>query len=109
MSATRISEVFAEIMAYAARVGVSRIDTIEGCWEFEPGPGWFIAVNGHKTPTPCSRSKVPVAPFTAYIEWHGWPAGVVGLRQGFIAAGTEANEATLIAALKAGPAAIGGA
>jgi hypothetical protein len=96
-----ISEVFIAIMAYAEKQGVRRINELDGCWEFSPAEGWFLAVNGHDVPKRCSKNA-DVPPFHAYVEWHGWPAGIVGPKSGILAAGTEANEDNLIAALNGG-------
>lgn len=44
---------------------------------------------------------VTVEPFHCYIEFNGWPAGVVAPWGGVIAAGDVANEAAFLAAVKA--------
>lgn len=95
-----ITELFAAIVQYGARRGVEGINTLPGCWEFEPAPGWFIAVNGHDEKMSLSkRSDVLVDPFTAYVEWHGFPAGIITPTSGILAAGSEANEQALLTAL----------
>lgn len=102
MSASKeegIAELFAAIVAYGAKKGITRINTMPCCWEFEPTPGWFIAVNGHAEKRPLIDKDVMVEPFTAYVEWHGFPAGIITPRGGILAAGSEANEEALLKAL----------
>lgn len=96
-----ISEVFAEAVELATRLGVERIDRLPGCWEVQVDKQWWIAMNGHKEPTACSKGGTPIPPFHLYVEFNGFPAGVIGMRTGMIAAGAAANEDALIAALKA--------
>ena len=96
-----ISEAFMEIVELAGRLGVSRIDKIPGCWEVDVDGRWWVAVNGHREPTKCSRASTPLEPFEAYVEFNGWPAGGLTPAGGWIAAGGVANEDTFIEALKA--------
>lgn len=88
------------IMAYAERHGVQQINQLPGCWEFQPGEGWFVAVNGHNTPAQCSHGT-EVPPFHAYIAWNEFPAGIIGPTDGVLAAGSVANESSLLSALRA--------
>lgn len=94
-----ICEAFGEIVTLALARGVYRINALPGCWELELDEHWWLAVNGHREVTRCSRG-VDVQPFSAYVEFNGWPAGVFTPAGGVLAAGTLANEATLIAALR---------
>jgi hypothetical protein len=93
--------VFIEIAHMANRLGASPLSRYEDCWEYQVSDGWWIAVNGHAEPRRCSHNNIEVPPFTAYIEWNGWPAGFIDPRGGDMAAGELANEDTLVAALKA--------
>ena len=95
-----LSVIFAEVVDLAGRMGVKRIDKLPACWEVDLGGGWWFAVNGHTKPVKCSRGPV-VDPVHCYVEFHGWPAGLVTPGGGTIAAGELANEDTLIAALRA--------
>lgn len=95
-----ITEAFAEIVKLAERRGVARINDLPGCWEPEIGGEWKIALNGHREPAK-SSSGAEVPPFSAYIEYNGWPAGVIDPSGGIIAAGECANEDAFIAALRA--------
>ncbi len=64
----------------------------------DPDEGWYVAVNGHRHEVEVRGSKVP--PFTAYVQWNGWPAGLLTPMQGTIAAGEAANGETLVAWLQ---------
>jgi hypothetical protein len=95
-------EVLVQIVELAARLGVVGINKIDGCWEHQVDAHWWFAVNGHPEATECSKgTKVP--PFAAYIEFNGWPAGIVDPGGGTLCAGAVGNEANLIAALAASP------
>lgn len=76
------------------------VNQYEGCWEVAVDDNWWIALNGHKEAVKCSRGA-SVPPFTAYVEWNGWPAGFIDPRGGALAAGEAANEDTFCAAVKA--------
>jgi hypothetical protein len=95
-----ISEAYIEVVNLARAIGVTRIDLMEGCWEHQIDDQWWIAMNGHKKPTKCSAGAT-VPPFEMYVQFNGWPAGVVAPNGGIIAAGELANEDTFIAAVKA--------
>lgn len=98
-------EVMCLVVDLAEAMGVRSIKDLPGCWEVDLGGGWWMAVNGHREPTRCSRQPEKfaggVAPFCAYFEFNGWPAGVISPRDGCMAAGAAANEGTLVEALKA--------
>jgi hypothetical protein len=93
-------EAFAEIAALASRLGIASIGKLPGCWEHRIDDHWWIAVNGHPAVQKSSTGK-SVPPFSAYVEFCGWPAGIVNPYGGLIAAGDAANEDTFIAALRA--------
>ena len=92
---------FARIAELAHALGVGAINRLSGCWEHRIDEHWWVAVNGHSTATRESSGRVDVPPCTAYVEFNGLPAGIIGPSGGVIAAGAAANEATLIAALEA--------
>ena len=95
-----ITEVFVEIAALAERIGVAPINALLGCWEHQVDPHWWIAVNGHAEPVQCSMgTKVPS--FSAYVQFNGWPAGIINPFGGTLVAADAANEDTFIAALQA--------
>ena len=60
---------------------------------------WWIAINPHDEKLKCSHGPV-VEPFTMYVEFNGWPAGIVTMNGGMFAAGSAANEDAFIDALK---------
>ena len=97
---SHITEAFAEIAALANRLGIHDITRFPGCWEHQIDEHWWMAVNGHREKIACSSGeKVP--PFSAYVRFNGWPAGVIDPAGGIIAAGEVANEDAFIEALKA--------
>ena len=56
---------------------------------------WVVKVNGHR------EQVESVPPFSALLEFNGWPAGIIDPFGGTIAAGELANEDTFIAAMEA--------
>lgn len=71
-------------------------------WIHKLDENWTIAVNGHPTkeivkPEGCMLCDLPG--YHAAVWWNGWIAGIFNAYYGQIAAGTSANEETLIAAL----------
>ena len=82
-------------------LGVTKITELPGCWEHKIDDEWEIAFNGHDEATASSLSSVPVPPMSVYIQYNGWPAGVVGFLGGVIAASEGANEETFLAAIEA--------
>jgi hypothetical protein len=92
---------FFAIVARAERDGVKSICDLPGCWELTAG-AWWVAVNGHREPTKCSRG-VEVPGFHAYVEFNGWPAGIFSPHgTGEFVVSADANAAAFIAALEAG-------
>ena len=96
----KLCEAFAVLAKLGNLLGAGPLNKREGCWEFQIDEDWKIAINGHKEPTPCSMSDVPLMPFHCYIEYNGWPAGVINPVGGIIAAGSDANENTFIEAIE---------
>lgn len=96
---TAIAEAFAEIIRLAERRGVEGIGRLAGCWETSVGPQWWLCVNGHGHPVRCTRG-VDVPPYSAYVEFNGWPAGMFNPRGGEFVAGAAANESAFIEALR---------
>jgi hypothetical protein len=95
-----ISEAFALTAELCLAMNAAPVNQHSGCWELAVDDHWFLAFNGHNVPVNCSKSaKVP--PFTIYIEYNGWPAGVVDPVGGTMAAGDCANENAFLDALRA--------
>lgn len=67
------------------------------------GGKWRIIVNGNKSMRTYGVDGTPVklTPFSAVIYWNGWPAGIIDMTGGVIAAGEGANEDALIESIKA--------
>jgi len=95
----RITLAFARIAELGNRLGAGPLNKHPACWELQIDERWWIAVNGHHDMKKCSKGA-DVLPFHAWIEYNGWPAGMVNPRHGVIAAGAEANETTFIEALE---------
>jgi hypothetical protein len=100
---------FEAIIEMCDRLGVQGIGSFPGCWEYEIDKHWWVAVNGHTEPVKAlsptdvkyDRPGTDVPPFTAYVEFNGWPAGLIDPTGGVLAAGAAANEATFIEACAA--------
>lgn len=96
MKAERISVV----MDLMAQLGIKdRITPMpETGWTRELDEHWTFHVS---SATPTVFHGVTVPPFHAYLEYNGWPAGLINPFGGTVAAGREANEDALVAALRA--------
>ena len=70
-----------------------------GCWEYQIDEHWWVALNGHQQNMKCSKGN-EVRPFEAYIEFNGWPFGILDPYGGSMGAGTVANEKALLEALR---------
>ena len=93
-------EAFSKIVELLLAKGFKSIKDLPACAEIEIDERWWVAVNGHPEQTKCSKGT-EVPPFTAYIEFNGWPAGCIDPGGGCMAAGAIANEDELIAAIEA--------
>lgn len=87
------------LLKLTEKEGVKNIREAEGCYEKEIDEQWWIAINPHDEKLKCSHGPV-VEPFTMYVEFNGWPAGIVTMNGGMFAAGSAANEDAFIDALK---------
>lgn len=94
-----INEVFSRIIDVLLARGFKSIKDLPACAETKIDEHWEVAVNGHDFPIACSHG-VKVPPFTAYLQFNGWPAGLVTPYDGTMAAGQLANEEALLAALR---------
>jgi hypothetical protein len=94
-----ICAAFCAVVELGQRRGVERVNQLAGCWEVKIDERWWFALNGHEKPTPCAAG-VDVEPFSVYVTYNGWPAGMFNPRGGWIAAGEGANEDAFIAAVR---------
>jgi len=95
-----VSLAFVQVAKLCEALGVEAINRLPGCWEHQVDDNWFIAANGHREPTKCTKG-ITVQPFHCYVEWNGFPAGEFHpIEGGFIAMGQLANEDTFIEALQ---------
>lgn len=82
------------LLAFAMYNGATSISMKEGLWVKEVDKTWTVKCNGHK------ERVDTIPPFSWYIEFNGWPAGVIGiLGDGVLCAGEAGNEENLRAAL----------
>lgn len=91
--------VFALACMLAYTLGARDIGKRPGCWEHQVSAGWWVAINGSGDTRKDSEGR-DVPPFSVAAYWYGWPAGIVTPTSGIIAAGSEASEDSLIAALR---------
>ena len=96
----QIGEAFMLVMDWSERRGAAPLNQWPGCWEGEIDEHWSVSINGHREEHEDSRGG-PVPPFSAAINWNGFPAGIIHLNGGIIVAGGLANEDSFIEALKA--------
>lgn len=103
-----LDRVWQSVCTLAAVEGAAPLNAHEGCWCCKIDERWAIAVNGHDRDEsiPKGSSIFPlgvakVLPFHMYVEFNGWPAGMLHPYGGSIAAGELANLSTLAAALEA--------
>lgn len=94
-----LPKAYAAATDYAITQGAEDIKSLPGCYEADVDGTWWIAINGHSGPIECSRGG-EVLPFHVYVEFNGWPAGVLGPAGGILAGSEAANEETFIAALE---------
>jgi hypothetical protein len=99
-------DVVEAILALAKHEGARSIKDLPGCWECRVDEQWFVAVNGHKTPTKTTADDsgaVDVPPFHAFVTFNGWVAACFALNSKSLlfAHGEAANATTFVAAVKA--------
>ena len=75
-------------------------DPEAGLWHRKVG-GWEIWANRGGNPQTRSPNEPEISPCSVYLEWMGWPAGLIYPYGGIIAAGEGANEDSFIAAIEA--------
>lgn len=95
---TDISQVFALVAELAQLDGAAPISSWPGLWERGIDEQWTIVANGHSTPMRYKNMDIP--PYNHVVLYNGLLAGMFTPFDGTIAAGQEANEDSLIQALK---------
>ena len=93
-----MTELMVKITDLALALNAEPINQYPDCWECKIDNHWTIAVNGHRVPK--MWNDIVVQPFHVYVEFCGFPAGMISAFGGIIAAGGMANEDTLIAAIE---------
>lgn len=93
-----ICEVYAKMADLGGALGVVNINQLDGCWEHQVDDKWRIAWNGHREPVKNSAGH-EVPGYHIYVEYNGWPAGLIHPYGGILAAGEGANEKTFLAAI----------
>lgn len=99
-----VSVLMTKVMALHDRLGLPSVKLMPGeIWTHQLDDHWFIAVNANKESVklgPPDGMLVEVHAFSVAVWFNGWYAGEFDTYDGFMAAGSEANEDTLIAALE---------
>lgn len=95
-----MTEVFKKVCELGIALGWKSIKDRLGCVEHQVDDEWWFAINPHGDVTECSKG-VHVPPWHIYIQFNGWPFGLVNEYEGMCGAGRLANESTLVAALDA--------
>src|SRR5271165_6748419 len=88
-----LSEFWDLLIKLHEKDGVQPLSLHPGLWERKIDDKWEIRANGHKEPI----EHVP--PFSIYVKFNGWPAGVIDPSGSCFAAGSLANLETFNAAL----------
>jgi hypothetical protein len=101
MSDKGMCEAFMRCVELAIALKIPKLPDHDGCWEHQVDDTWFIAMNGHKEKQVLKGREIAIEPYTVYVQYNGWPAGLFDYYGGTIAAGEGANENTFIAALVA--------
>ena len=60
---------------------------------------WTFWINGSQGPVASPKGEGTLGRFEAYVEFNGWPAGILDPAGGVLAAGEVANEDTFRAAI----------
>lgn len=88
-----LCEVFMKIGDLAFKRGHIAINVNPFLFVMRIDDDWVVRINAHR------ESIMGVPAFHMAVEWHGWPAGLFSAAGGIMAAGSLANENTLIAAI----------
>lgn len=103
MSATQerpVTQVFSLLADLAFALGVRSIKDLPNTWSHAIDDQWHVCINAHGSDAICNHCRTRIPAFHAYLQFNGWPAGLLHPYGGTIAAGAVANEDALIEALK---------
>ena len=92
------NEAWLGICALAIKDGVKIPEIPDGIYRRDIAE-WKITFNG--TNEDKVDAGIDLPKFEAYVQYNGWPAGLIGPAGGILAAGAAANEDTFIAAIEA--------
>jgi hypothetical protein len=91
---------YCAVVDYALAKRVTNLIMRPGVWEDKIDAHWWIAVNPHHE-TLKTSTGASVQFGELYIEFNGWPAGIITPHGGPMCAGQIANEDAFIAAVQA--------
>lgn len=83
---------------YAQAMGATPLNRHDACWDSRIDDHWRIVANGHRQEIQHNGVRVP--PFSVYVEFNGFPAGILDAYGGLMAAGEAANARALARALR---------
>ncbi len=94
------SEAFCLVAQLAEKLDAVPLDKHPNCWECQIDDRWRISVNGHGEEQKTASGSA-VLPFHCYVEFRGFPAGILHPHGGTMVAHVEGSEDAFIRAMKA--------
>ena len=95
----RISAAFSAIADLALARGIRNIKDTTEAVKIAVDERWSVWLSGAK-PLPETKQHPAIPSFHAYVEFNGFPAGLLNPAEGAFAAGRLANEDAFIVALR---------
>ena len=90
------------VLALAYHLGVRNLGEATSCWEQQIDDRWWVAINPTRDEKATSKGGPALPPASVYVEFNGWPAGLLSfMHGGEFAAGEAANPDTFAAAITA--------
>lgn len=93
-AAEALASLWIHLSRIATLCGAAPLNRYPGLWKVTAGV-WHLWVNGHREPLRVPNQEIAVQPYQVYVEYNGWPAGVITPNGATIAAGELANVFTL--------------
>lgn len=98
------------VVDYAEALGAENLAALEGCWEIQIDPDWWIAANGHRDHRkatiiggrplhPAIIGVVDVPPFHVLLVHRGDPLGLINAFGGEVINKPGASEADFLEAM----------